>query len=126
MTDPAKPARRTAVPNFSSGPCAKRPGWSVDALRQAAVGRSHRAKIGKDRLKAAIERSKAVLQMPADYRLAIVAGSDTGGERAAMIYAFSETANLWHRVSLGLFDSRLSGASSSGPAARRARAANVS
>ncbi len=56
----------------------------------------------------------------------LFAASDTGGERAAMIYAFSETANLWHRVSLGLFDSRLSGASSSGPAARRARAANVS
>lgn len=79
-----KPEKRPQCPNFSSGPCAKRPGWSVDALRQAAVGRSHRAKIGKERLKAAIERSKAVLQMPADYRLAIVAGSDTGAVEMAM------------------------------------------
>ena len=72
-----KPAPRPAHPQFSSGPCAKRPGWSLSALGNAALGRSHRAKIGKEKLAAVIERSKAVLEMPKDYRLAIVAGSDT-------------------------------------------------
>ncbi len=79
-----KPERKPRRPHFSSGPCAKRPGWSLDALRDAAVGRSHRAKIGKERLKAVIDRSKALLGMPADYRLAIVAGSDTGAVEMAL------------------------------------------
>jgi len=73
-----KPERRPRCPNFSSGPCAKRPGWTPEVLRNAAVGRSHRAKLGKERLKAVIARSKQVLGMPADYRLGIVPGSDTG------------------------------------------------
>jgi phosphoserine aminotransferase len=79
-----KPERKPGRPHFSSGPCAKRPGWSLDALRDAAVGRSHRAKIGKERLKAVIDRSKAILGMPADYRLGIVAGSDTGAVEMAL------------------------------------------
>jgi len=79
-----KPERRPQRPHFSSGPCAKRPGWNLDALRDAAVGRSHRAKIGKERLQAVIERSKAILGMPAGYRLGIVAGSDTGAVEMAM------------------------------------------
>jgi phosphoserine aminotransferase len=79
-----KPSQRPQRPHFSSGPCAKRPGWSLDALSSAFVGRSHRAKAGKERLKAVIDRSKAVLGMPEDYRLAIVPGSDTGAVEMAM------------------------------------------
>ncbi|MBI5503242.1 MAG: phosphoserine transaminase [Deltaproteobacteria bacterium] len=79
-----KPSHRPQRPHFSSGPCAKRPGWSLDALSGAFVGRSHRAKAGKERLKAVIDRSKAVLGMPDDYRLAIVPGSDTGAMEMAM------------------------------------------
>jgi phosphoserine aminotransferase len=79
-----KPTRRPLRPEFSSGPCAKRPGWSLDALKDAAVGRSHRAKIGKDRLKAVIDRSKALLGLPADFRLGIVPASDTGAIEMAM------------------------------------------
>jgi len=73
-----KPDRRPARPQFSSGPCAKRPGWSVEALRDAAVGRSHRAAIGKQKLAAVIDRSRSVLGLPDDYRLGIVPASDTG------------------------------------------------
>ncbi len=79
-----KPATRPARPQFSSGPCAKRPGWSLQALGGAALGRSHRAKVGKEKLAGVIERSKAVLGMPKDYRLGIVAGSDTGAVEMAM------------------------------------------
>jgi phosphoserine aminotransferase len=79
-----KPERKPRRPHFSSGPCAKRPGWNLDLLRDAAVGRSHRAKIGKERLKAVIDRSKAVLRMPTDYLLGIVPGSDTGAVEMAM------------------------------------------
>ena len=79
-----KPTRRPQRPEFSSGPCAKRPGWSLDALAGALVGRSHRAKAGKDRLKAVIDKSKALLGMPADYRLGIVPASDTGAIEMAM------------------------------------------
>jgi phosphoserine aminotransferase len=79
-----KPERKPRRPHFSSGPCAKRPGWNLELLRDAAVGRSHRAKIGKERLKAVIDRSKAVLRMPADYLLGIVPGSDTGAVEMAM------------------------------------------
>jgi phosphoserine aminotransferase len=79
-----KPTRRPARPQFSSGPCAKRPGWSLDALSGAALGRSHRAKVGKERLKAVIDRSRALLALPADYRLGIVPASDTGAIEMAM------------------------------------------
>jgi phosphoserine aminotransferase len=79
-----KPTRRPANPCFSSGPCAKRPGWSPAVLKDALLGRSHRSAIGKARLVEIIERSRALLQMPADYRLGIVAGSDTGAVEMAL------------------------------------------
>ena len=79
-----KPTRRPKRPEFSSGPCAKRPGWSLDALADAAVGRSHRAKPAKQRLRAVIDRNRAVLGMPEGYRLGIVPGSDTGAFEMAL------------------------------------------
>src|SRR5262245_35633464 len=84
MTTLAKPARRPANPNFSSGPCAKRPGWSLNALSDAALGRSHRAKIGKVKLKQAIELTREILEVPADYRIGIVPASDTGAVEMAL------------------------------------------
>ena len=79
-----KPEVRPANPAFSSGPCAKRPGWSLAALEGAMLGRSHRAKDPKARLAEVIERSKAVLGMPADWKLGIVPASDTGAVEMAM------------------------------------------
>ena len=67
MTTLTKPGLRPANPNFSSGPCAKRPGWSVEALRNAALGRSHRAKIGKTKLEQAIELTREILQVPVSF-----------------------------------------------------------
>ncbi|MEN3397280.1 phosphoserine transaminase [Brucella melitensis] len=84
MTTIAKPAVRPANPNFSSGPCAKRPGWSLDALADAPLRRSHRAKIGKNKLKEAIDLTREVLQVPADYRIGIVPASDTGAVEMAL------------------------------------------
>lgn len=79
-----KPRIRPANPAFSSGPCAKRPGWSLDALAGAMLARSHRAAAPKARLKAVIERSQAVLGMPAGWRLGIVPASDTGAVEMAL------------------------------------------
>jgi phosphoserine aminotransferase len=79
-----KPEARPKRPHFSSGPCAKRPGWSPDVLADAALGRSHRAKIGKERIQAVSDRSRALLGMPDDYRLGLVPGSDTGAFEMAM------------------------------------------
>jgi phosphoserine aminotransferase len=84
MTTLAKPATRPARPEFSSGPCAKRPGWKVENLQGALVGRSHRSKPGKARLKEAIDQTRAVLQIPADYLIGIVPASDTGAVEMAM------------------------------------------
>jgi phosphoserine aminotransferase len=72
------PGVRPAVPHFSSGPCAKRPGWNLQALNDAVLGRSHRSKIGKAKLKRAIDLTREVLEVPADYRIGIVPASDTG------------------------------------------------
>ncbi|WP_398479799.1 phosphoserine transaminase [Tardiphaga sp.] len=80
----AKPASRPAVPHFSSGPCAKRPGWTPEKLKDAALGRSHRAKIGKNKLKLAIDLTRDVLEVPADYRIGIVPASDTGAVEMAL------------------------------------------
>jgi phosphoserine aminotransferase len=80
----AKPAQRPTVPHFSSGPCAKRPGWSAQNLKDAALGRSHRAKVGKARLKQAIELTREVLEVPANYRIGIVPASDTGAVEMAL------------------------------------------
>ncbi len=79
-----KPASRPANPRFSSGPCAKFPTWSLDKLADAPVGRSHRAGVGKAKLKAAIETTRSVLGVPADYRIGIVPASDTGAFEMAM------------------------------------------
>src|SRR5438876_1754255 len=84
MTTPTKPGLRPANPNFSSGPCAKRPGWSVEALKNAALGRSHRSKIGKAKLKRAIDLTREILGVPADYRIGIVPASDTGAIEMAL------------------------------------------
>jgi phosphoserine aminotransferase len=80
----AKPAVRPTVPHFSSGPCAKRPGWSPQNLTGAILGRSHRSKPGKAKLKRAIELTGEVLQVPADYRIGIVPASDTGAVEMAL------------------------------------------
>jgi len=79
-----KPTNKPANPCFSSGPCAKRPGWSLDALKEAALGRSHRAKLGKNKLAEVIEKSKSILGMPEGYVLGIVPASDTGAIEMAM------------------------------------------
>ncbi|MEP7452211.1 phosphoserine transaminase [Phyllobacterium sp. SB3] len=84
MTTLSKPAQRPANPNFSSGPCAKRPGWSLQALADAPLGRSHRAKVGKTKLKLAIDLTREILQVPADYRIGIVPASDTGAVEMAL------------------------------------------
>lgn len=105
MTTLAKPAMRPARPEFSSGPCAKRPGWTPEALQNAVLGRSHRSKLGKGRLKEAIDRTRAVLEVPDDYLIGIVAGSDTGavemalwsmlGPRPVQLLAFESFGKDW-------------------------------
>jgi phosphoserine aminotransferase len=79
-----KPTVKPKNPNFGSGPCSKRPGWSFEALKGAALGRSHRSKLGKNKLKESIDLTKRVLGVPKDYRVGIMAGSDTGAYEAAM------------------------------------------
>jgi phosphoserine aminotransferase len=101
----AKPDLRPANPDFSSGPCAKRPGYTLAALHGALLGRSHRAKQPKARLVEVIERSRALLGMPADWRLAIVPASDTGavemalwsllGARPVDVLAFESFSEAW-------------------------------
>ncbi len=83
MTD-LMPSARPAAPYFSSGPCAKRPGWRPDVLKDAALGRSHRARLGKAKLKSAIDLTRDILQVPAGYRVGIVPASDTGAVEMAM------------------------------------------
>src|SRR5215510_9551403 len=78
------PSVRPSVPHFSSGPCAKRPGWSLQALTHAVLGRSHRSKIGKAKLKRAIDLTREVLEVPAEYRIGIVPASDTGAVEMAL------------------------------------------
>ena len=100
-----KPAMRPARPEFSSGPCAKRPGWSPQALANAVLGRSHRSKPGKTRLKECIDRMRAVLEVPDSHLIGIVAGSDTGavemamwsmlGARPVQILAFESFGKDW-------------------------------
>jgi phosphoserine aminotransferase len=105
MTTLAKPAMRPARAEFSSGPCAKRPGWNPDILQNAVLGRSHRSKLGKARLKEAIDRTREVLQVPDDYLIGIVPGSDTGavemamwsmlGGRPVQLLAFESFGKAW-------------------------------
>ncbi|MFZ5749609.1 MAG: phosphoserine transaminase [Pseudomonadota bacterium] len=84
MTDPTIPAARPVNPRFSSGPCAKIPDFSLDMLADAPLGRSHRAAIGKAKLKEAIDLTREILGVPADYRIGIVPASDTGAVEMAM------------------------------------------
>jgi phosphoserine aminotransferase len=105
MASAPKPAGRPANPNFSSGPCAKRPGFALNALSGALLGRSHRAKEPKARLAEVIERSRAMLGMPSDWRLGIVPASDTGavemtlwsllGARPVDVLAFESFGEGW-------------------------------
>jgi len=100
-----KPTHTPKNPCFSSGPCAKRPGWSFDALKDAALGRSHRAKLGKNKLAEVIERSKKMLGIPESYVLGIVPASDTGavemalwsmlGERGVDVLAWESFSSGW-------------------------------
>lgn len=100
-----KPGIRPQNPNFSSGPCSKRPGWSLEVLKDATVGRSHRSKLGKGKLHQVIELSKEILQVPSDYRLGIVPASDTGafemamwtmlGERGVDVLAWESFSKGW-------------------------------
>jgi len=99
-----KPGVRPAIPHFSSGPCAKRPGWSLQALTDACLGRSHRAKIGKAKLKRAIDLTREVLEVPADYRIGIVPASDTGAVEMAlwsMLGARPVTMLAWESFGVG-------------------------
>ncbi len=101
----AKPAKKPNNPNFSSGPCAKRPGYDVSKLNLEVLGRSHRSKLGKSRLKLAIDLQREILGIPADYYLGIVAGSDTGavemalwsllGERGVDVLAWESFGKDW-------------------------------
>ncbi len=84
MTSVAKPAVRPHFPHFSSGPCAKRPGWTLALLADAALGRSHRSKLGKAKLAELIDRTRAILGIPRDYRIGIVPASDTGAVELAL------------------------------------------
>ncbi|WP_169570042.1 phosphoserine transaminase [Sneathiella limimaris] len=84
MTEQMRPERRPNSPLFSSGPCAKRPGWTPQALENAFLGRSHRAAEGKERLLAVIEQHREILGIPADYKIGIVPGSDTGAVEMAL------------------------------------------
>jgi phosphoserine aminotransferase len=105
MTTVAKPAVRPERAHFSSGPCAKRPGWSPDNLKLESLGRSHRSKLGKARLKLAIDKTRAILKIPADYRIGIMPGSDTGaieaafwsmlGARPVDVFAFESFGEDW-------------------------------
>ncbi|MGV0909937.1 phosphoserine transaminase [Martelella sp. FOR1707] len=105
MTDMTKPDTRPANPRFSSGPCAKRPGWTPEALNDAPLGRSHRAKIGKAKLKEAIDLTREILGVPGDYRIGIVPASDTGavemalwsllGERGVDMLAWESFGSGW-------------------------------
>jgi len=91
-------------PNFSSGPCSKRPRWRLDALKEAAVGRSHRSALGKEKLAKAITETKNILQIPGDYLVGIFPGSDTGAFEAAMwtfLGARPVTVLVWESFSEG-------------------------
>lgn len=100
-----KPGIRPQNPNFSSGPCSKHPGWSLENLKDATLGRSHRSKLGKGKLHQVIELSKEILQVPSDYRLGIVPASDTGafemamwtmlGERGVDVLAWESFSQGW-------------------------------
>ena len=90
MSANAKPSARPARPYFSSGPCAKRPGWSPSVLENALVGRSHRAKPAKARIQSVLEKTRTLLDLPEDYRIAIVPASDTGAVEMMLWHCLGE------------------------------------
>ncbi|MCK5916334.1 MAG: phosphoserine transaminase, partial [Deltaproteobacteria bacterium] len=100
-----QPKKRPQRPNFSSGPCAKRPGYDVSKLQTDTLGRSHRSAIGKKALRDAIEQTKTTLKIPSDYKVGIVPASDTGamemamwsmlGERAVDVFAWESFGSGW-------------------------------
>ncbi|WP_031555201.1 phosphoserine transaminase [Parvularcula oceani] len=99
-----RPTERPANPSFSSGPCAKRPGWDAGALRTDALGRSHRSALGKARLKEAIDKTRAVLEVPESHLIGIVPASDTGAYEMAMwtlLGARPVTALAWESFGQG-------------------------
>ena len=115
-----KPGKRPETPSFSSGPCAKRPGWNLAALENACLGRSHRSTEGKARLTEVIERSKNLLGLPADYLVGIIGGSDTAavemalwnllGARGVDVFAWESFSRGWADEiisQLGLEDTRV-------------------
>ena len=115
-----KPGKRPENPSFSSGPCAKRPGWNLAALENACLGRSHRSTEGKARLTEVIERSKNLLGLPADYLVGIIGGSDTAavemalwnllGARGVDVFAWESFSRGWADEiinQLGLEDTRV-------------------
>lgn len=123
MTLIQKPDMRPANPNFSSGPCSKRPGWHPDVLSDAFLGRSHRHAIGKAKIKEVITRTRSVLGIPDDYRIGIVPASDTGavemamwsllGPRGVEVLAWESFGGQWAvdvKSHLGLEDIKLTGA----------------
>ncbi len=107
MTRAPKPSLKPDCPNFSSGPCAKRPGWSPDVLRGALTGRSHRSGTGRARLKLVIEKTREILTLPDGYEIAILPGSDTGafeiamwnllGPRGVDVFAWEAFGRIWLR-----------------------------
>merc|ERR1712195_286162 len=98
----AKPAERPACPNFSSGPCTKRPGYDIAALDQSVLGRSHRSKVGKSMLKQVIVDTKRILGIPEDYLVGIVPASDTGAYEMAMWSMLGERpVDICHWESFG-------------------------
>ncbi len=106
-----KPSTKPNSPHFSSGPCAKRPGWSLDALKSALLGRSHRSAPGKKKLQDVIEKHRATLGIPADYKIAIVPASDTGaiemalwsmlGERGVDVLVWESFSEDWSKDIIG-------------------------
>jgi phosphoserine aminotransferase len=91
-------------PNFGSGPCSKRPGWNLDALKDAAVGRSHRSALGKDKLKKAVSETRTILRIPDDYLVGIMPASDTGAFEAAiwsLLGPLPVTVLVWESFSEG-------------------------
>ncbi|MCB1483458.1 MAG: phosphoserine transaminase, partial [Hyphomicrobiaceae bacterium] len=112
MTRTAKPSARPANPRFSSGPCAKRPGWTPQALSGALIGRSHRSREGKAKLADVIARTREILQLPEGYQAAIVPASDTGafemamwnmlGARGTDVFAWEIFGRIWLKDALDI------------------------
>ena len=91
-----KPNIKPKIINFSSGPCSKRPGWTIDVLKDSPIGRSHRHKVCKEKLNEAIVKSKKFLKLPDNYLLGIMTGSNTGAlEAALMVFLGLKVLMFW-------------------------------